>query len=174
MEGLILRAGRDVAVGGQIGEKALDFQFPHRGGMPQVMKANETFAPHGVTFFRERRELPHPARSAQPVEQTRRFGTRNFFDPQTQDFAIKERERRMGRFKSIQGIRLRLCHVLEESAHVGDRELARMPLVVKQDELARLMDIPLSWAILAKAGPCDLQDEIEQLGRRRRSRSRLR
>ena len=50
-EGLILSAGGDVVVYGQVGQEGVDLRRSHVARMPQTVKANEAHNPLGVGLF---------------------------------------------------------------------------------------------------------------------------
>lgn len=74
MERLVLRAGRDLAIGRQIGQEPFALGRSHRARVAQAVKADETFGPRGVAVLGAGRELVDPTGPSQAIEQARRVG----------------------------------------------------------------------------------------------------
>ena len=67
-EGLVLRGGGDVAVDGQVGQEAVDFNGSHLGGMAFAVEEDEALDPVNIGMFSADRVVSHPDSIAQIVE----------------------------------------------------------------------------------------------------------
>ncbi len=169
VEGLVLRAGRDMAVGRQVGQEALDLRGSQGGGVAQAVKADVALGPVGIAVFGARRELADAASAAEAVEQPRRLGEGQVADVESKDVAVEEGEGGMGLFETGEGILFGSGDVFEEAADVAGQEVARVAFAVEEDEAARPGHEAFGGSLLSQAFQRDLANEIEEargLGRR--------
>lgn len=68
----------------------------------------------------------------------------------------------MGLLDAAKGVLLGVGDVLKEAGDVGGLEVARVALVVKEDEPVGPVGVALGGAVLAEPGEGDLADEVEQ------------
>lgn len=76
------------------------------------------------------------AGAAEAVEQPRRLGEGQFQGGQAEHVVVEEGERGVGLFQAVQGVRFGLADVVEGAADVAGREVARVALVVEEDQAA--------------------------------------
>jgi hypothetical protein len=134
VERLVLRAGRDVVVGRQVGQEAFDFRCAHRVRVAQAVEANEAFGPGGVAVLGAGRELAHATGPPEPVEEAGRLGAGQLADRQAQDVMVEEGESGVGFFERVQGIFFGVGDVFEEAADVARGKVAGVAFVVEQDQ----------------------------------------
>ena len=119
VKGLILRAGGDVAVDRQVGEKLFDFRRSHGIGVAQAVKADEAFRPVGITVFGAWRVLADATGAAESVEQAWRFGAGQFAHRQGENVVVEKGQGGVGFFQRVQGILFGLGDVFEEAADIA-------------------------------------------------------
>src|SRR5205085_1180795 len=100
--------------------------------------------------------------AAEAGEQSRRLGEGWFASVRAQDVMVEEAQRDVGHFQAGQRVLLGLGGVLKEAAEVAQAEVARVALVVKEDESASPVGVTLGGPVLAEAGLGCLADEVEQ------------
>ena len=162
---LVLRAGGDVLVDGQIGEEQLDFRSAQRAGVAHSVKADEAFDPIGIAVLGTGRVMAETAGAAEAVEEARRLGDGPASDVEGEDVLVKEGEGGVGLVEAGQRVFFRLGDVLEEPADVGSREVAGMAFVVKEDQTAGPVGEALAGAVLAEAELGGAADEVEKARR---------
>jgi hypothetical protein len=170
VEGLVLGAGRDLAVGRQIGQEEFDFRRSHRVGVAQAVEADEALGPLGVAVLGAGRELADATGPGEAVQQAGRFWAGQVAHGQAEHVVVEEGEGRVGLFQAGQGILLGLGEVFEEAADVAGRQVAGVALVVEEDEPTHPFDILLDRLGPAEVGERRLAKLIEQARRLRRGR----
>src|SRR5262249_21340037 len=116
--------------------------------MPLVVKTNEAHRPVHVTTFRARRIVAHPDRPPQLVQKPWWVRIRQIPDLEMAHLLIEELQRLTGKVQGAERVFFALHDMLQKSPYVGDPQVARMSLVVEQDEASHPADKPL-----ARLGP---------------------
>src|SRR5437867_152009 len=119
VEGLVLRAGADVATDRQVGEEHSDLRAAHGVRVPQAMETDEANCPLHVAAFRPRRIVPHAQRPPQPVKQARGLGKRQLAYVNVEYIPVEKIERLPSLLNRPERIFFALGKVFKESAEVA-------------------------------------------------------
>ena len=123
-QGLVLGAGGDMAVDGQVGEEPLDLRRAHGAGVAHAVEADELLDPVGVGVRGAGRVMAKDAGAAQAVEQARRLGQGQIADVDAEDMLVEEGESGVGFVQTGQRVFFGVGDVVEESPDVVEREVA--------------------------------------------------
>jgi hypothetical protein len=134
----------------------------------EVVEADEAFGPGGVAVLGTGRVQADPAGAAEAVEKTGRFGEGQLAEIEAEDVAVEEDEGGVGLFEAGEGVLFGVGEVFEESADVGEGEVAGVAFVVEEDESANPEGEAIAGPVLAETSQGGLADEVEETGWLRR------
>jgi hypothetical protein len=126
------------------------------------MKADEAFDPVHVALLGSRRVVPDTQRTAESIQEARRFGKGEFAHIDTQEAMIEEVERLARLFEGGQRIFLGVGKMFEEAGDLGQAQLARMAFAVKEDEVMDAVGEALAGfgpAVVGEGGLTKLVEE---------------
>jgi hypothetical protein len=175
IEGLVLRAGRDLPVHGQVGEELLHLGGAHRARMPLVVEVDEARDPLDVALLRAPRIVANAQHLVDLVEQAGRSGPGQFTEVEVQDLAVQKVEGVPAGGEGPDRVVLGLGDGLQELAHLGQAHLPRVAFAVEEDEAEAPVGEDSHGRLGVTAlpgGPAQLVEQPRRSGRWRGRRGR--
>jgi hypothetical protein len=118
----------------QVRQELLDLGSGQVARMALAVEEDELPGPVQVTRFRARRVVTHPQDLAHLVQQSWRPRAWQLAQVDAQDRAVQQFEGGPRRLQRRQRLLLGPHDVLQKPSHRGQPQLARVPLLVEQDE----------------------------------------